>query len=35
VGTASIEGLTWQEVDFLEDLSRAEALGSKWGGAAA
>ncbi len=33
VGTASIEGLTWQEVDVAEDLSRAEALGSKWSGA--
>ncbi|MGA9433847.1 MAG: phosphocholine cytidylyltransferase family protein [Roseobacter sp.] len=32
VGTASIEGYTWQEVDFMEDLSRAEALGDKWGG---
>jgi choline kinase len=32
VGTVSIEGLTWQEVDVIEDLSRAEALGSKWGG---
>ena len=34
VGTASIEGFTWQEVDFPEDLSRAKALGSKWSGAA-
>ncbi len=32
VGTASIEGHTWQEVDFKEDLSRAEALGDKWAG---
>ena len=35
VGTASIEGYTWQEVDFMEDLSRAEALGDKWGGRSA
>ena len=32
VGTASIEGFTWQEVDFMEDLSRAEALSDKWDG---
>jgi len=32
VGTASIEGDTWQEVDFMEDLERAEALGDKWAG---
>ena len=32
VGTASIEGLAWQEVDFMDDLKSAEALGEKWGG---
>lgn len=32
VGTASIEGYTWQEVDFMDDLKSAEALGGKWGG---
>ncbi|MDA9865265.1 phosphocholine cytidylyltransferase family protein [bacterium] len=32
VGTASIEGFSWQEVDFMDDLKRAEALGDKWGG---
>jgi len=32
VGTALIEGFTWQEVDFMEDLSRAEALSDKWDG---
>lgn len=31
VGTALIEGLTWQEIDVAEDLTRAEALGAKWG----
>lgn len=33
VGTALIEGLTWQEVDVAEDLQRAEAHGEKWGAA--
>lgn len=32
VGTASIEGLIWQEVDFMDDLKSAEALGEKWSG---
>lgn len=32
VGTALIEGYTWQEVDFHEDLKRAEALSEKWAG---
>jgi choline kinase len=32
VGTVSIEGLTWQEVDVIEDLKSAEALGQKWVG---
>ncbi|MDC0116042.1 phosphocholine cytidylyltransferase family protein [Octadecabacter sp.] len=31
VGTASIEGHTWQEVDFMDDLKSAEQLGDKWG----
>ncbi len=31
VGTALIEGLAWQEVDVVDDLARAEALGAKWG----
>lgn len=34
VGTALIEGHTWQEVDFPDDLERAEALSSKWAGQA-
>lgn len=34
VGTALIEGHTWQEVDFPDDLTRAEALSSKWAGQA-
>lgn len=32
VGIASIEGFAWQEVDFMDDLSRAKALSHKWGG---
>ncbi len=31
VGTYSIEGYTWQEVDFPDDLKSAEALSAKWG----
>lgn len=31
VGTSLIEGYTWQEVDFPDDLKRAEALSAKWG----
>ncbi len=30
VGTVSIEGLEWQEVDFLQDVEAARALTEKW-----
>ena len=30
VGTVSIEGLEWQEVDFPQDVEAADALTAKW-----
>lgn len=32
VGTCSIHGLEWTEVDFVQDLERAQALAEKWSG---
>jgi choline kinase len=33
VGTVSIEGLPWAEVDFPQDLEIAEALAASWASA--
>ena len=33
VGTVSIEGLEWQEVDFPQDVEAADALTAKWAAA--
>ena len=30
VGTCSIHGLEWTEVDFVQDLERAQQLAEKW-----